>query len=116
MKEAASPNTMSDLPIGQALAARPGKAIWVGFPGATYEFGPEATRQYAPDLLREVGAGDRLAIAMSTEGQVSNDNLMALTDVLASATLPLDPTAIAQILGMGGPTSPRDAASGGKAC
>ena len=107
---------MGDLPISEALAAWPGKTIWGGFPGAIYEFGPEATRQFALDLLREVGAGDRLAIAMSMEGQVSNDNLMALTDVLASATLPLDPTAIAQILGMGGPTSPRDAASGGRPC
>lgn len=114
--EAFHPPPMGDLPIGEALATWPGKAIWVGFPGATYEFGPEATRQYALDLLREVGAGDRLAIAMSTEGQVSNDNLMALTDVLASATLPLDPAAIERILGMRRTTCLRDARSGGVAC
>jgi len=38
-----------------------------------------------------LGAGDRLATAMSTEGQVSNENLVALTDVLSQATLPLNP-------------------------
>ena len=96
--------------------AWPGKAIWIGFPGATYEFGPEATRQYALDLLREVGAGDRLAIAMSTEGQVSNDNLMALTDVLASAALPLDPAAIEQVIGMRHARSLQGARSGGTTC
>jgi hypothetical protein len=114
--EAFHPPPMGDLPIGEALAAWPGKAIWVGFPGATYEFGPEATRQYALNLLSEVGAGDRLAIAMSTEGQVSNDNLMALTDVLASATLPLDPAAVTRIMGMHRATSQRDTGSGGAAC
>ena len=114
--EAFHPPPMGDLPIGEALAAWPGKTIWVGFPSATFEFGLEATRQYALDLLREAGSGDRLAIAMSTEGQVSNDNLMALTDVLASATLPLDPAAIERILGMRRTTCLRDARSGGVAC
>ncbi|MCX5733595.1 MAG: hypothetical protein NTW68_04620 [candidate division NC10 bacterium] len=114
--EALHPPPMGDLPINEALVAWPGKAIWIGFPGATYEFGPEATRQYALDLLREVGAGDRLAIAMSTEGQVSNDNLMALTDVLASAALPLDPAAIEQGIGMPRARSLQDARSGGTTC
>ena len=41
-----------------------------------------------------LGAGDRLATAMSTEGQVSNENLVALTDVLSGAALPLDFAAI----------------------
>ena len=74
------------------------------------------TRQYALDLLREVGVGERLVIAMSTEGQMANDNLMALTDVLAQAVLPLDPDAIARIMGMQRATGPRGTGGGGAAC
>jgi len=87
--EALHPPPMGDLPIGEALAAWPDKAVWVGFPGAIYALGPEATRDYALRLLREVGAGDRLVIEMSTENLVSNENLLALTSVLAEAELPL---------------------------
>ena len=92
--EAFHPPPMGDLSIGEALAAWPTKAIWVGFPSSTYQAGPRATRAYALELLKGLGAGDRLAIAMSTEGQVSNENLVALTDVLSQATLPLDFAAI----------------------
>ena len=65
------------------------KAIWVGFPGAVYALGPEETRKYALSLLREVGEGERLVIEMSTENQVSNQNLLTLTSVLEQADLPL---------------------------
>lgn len=74
------------------------------------------TRQYVLDLLREVGVGERLVIAMSTKGQMANDNLMALTDVLAQAVLPLDPDAIARIMEMHRPTGPRGIGGGGTAC
>ena len=80
--EAFHPPPLGDLPIGEALAAWPDKAIWVGFPGPVYAQGPEATQHYARELLAQIGAGDRVAIAMSTENQVSNENLLALTSVL----------------------------------
>jgi len=87
--EALHPPPMGDLPIGEALSLWKDKAIWVGFPGAVYALGPEATREYALTLLREAGEGDRLVIEMSTENQVSNENLLTLTSVLEHATLPL---------------------------
>ena len=91
--EALHPPPMGDLPLGEALAAWPDKAIWVGFPGSVYAQGPEATRAYAVDLLATVGEGDRLVIQMSTENLVSNQNLLALTEVLEQAVLPLtEPT------------------------
>jgi hypothetical protein len=114
--EALHPIPMGDLSIAEALSVWNDKAIWLGFPGAIYEFGPQATRQFALGLLREVGLGDRLVIAMSTEGQVSNDNLTALTDVLAQAVLPLDPDAIERIIGMHRATGPRGTGGGGAAC
>ncbi len=95
--EALHPPPMGDLPIGEALAAWPEKALWIGFPGAIYEAGPEATRRFALDLLREAGSGDRLALVMSTENQVSNENLLALTSVLEQAELPLRPDVLDRI-------------------
>jgi len=87
--EAFHPPPMGDLPLGEALSLWAGKAIWVGFPGSVYLHGPEATRAYALDLLQEAGSGERLVIEMSTENLVSNENLVALTSVLAKAALPL---------------------------
>jgi len=89
--EAFHPEPMGDLPLAEALAAWPDKAIWVGFPGGVYALGPRATRERAIDLLREAGPGDRLALEMSTENLVSNENLIALTSVLEEARLPLTP-------------------------
>jgi hypothetical protein len=54
-----------------------------------YQLGPQATREHALSLLREVVPGDRLAIAMSSENPVSNENLITLTSVLEKAYLPL---------------------------
>ena len=95
--EALHPPPMGDLPLGEALALWPDKAIWVGFPGAIYELGPEETRQYTLSLLREAIPGERLAIAMSTENLVSNENLLAVTSVLEQAELPLTPDGISRI-------------------
>jgi hypothetical protein len=87
--EALHPPPMGDLPVGEALSLWADKTIWVGFPGSVYLHGPEAVRRYALDLLREAGCGERLAIEMSTENQVSNENLLMLTSVLEHAELPL---------------------------
>lgn len=87
--EAFHPPPMGDLSLGEALDAWPGKAIWIGFPSDAYAMGPRAVQDYARGLLAEAGTGDRLAVAMSTENQVSNENLLALTEVLSAAELPL---------------------------
>jgi hypothetical protein len=95
--EALHPPPMGDLSIGEALACWPDKVIWVGFPGSAYMGGPEETQKSALELLRGIGKGERLAIAMSTENLVSNENLQALTAVLEKAELPLTPAKIDDI-------------------
>jgi hypothetical protein len=95
--EALHPPPMGDLPLAEALAAWPEKTVWVGFPGAISELGAQAVREYAVELLGEAGAGDRLAIEASTENQVSNENLLALTSVLERADLPLSPDLLRRI-------------------
>lgn len=95
--EAVHPPPMGDLPISEALSLWKDKVIWLGFPGAIYTSGPEATKEFALQLLREVAPGDKLALAMCTENPVSNDNLCALTTVLENAELPLTPERIDRI-------------------
>jgi len=95
--EALHPPPMGDLSLAEALQAWPDKTIWVGFPGDIYLLGPRATREYALDLLRQAGTGERVAIAMSTENLVSNENLIALTSVLEHAELPLSAEKVAAI-------------------
>ena len=95
--EALHPIPMGDLSIAEALALWKDKAIWLGFPGAIYELGTQATQEFAVQLLREIGSGERLALAMSTENQVTNENLLTLTAVLENAALPLAPEVITRI-------------------
>jgi hypothetical protein len=95
--EAVHPPPMGDLPIGEALSLWKDKVIWLGFPGAIYSSGPEATKEFALQLLKDVVPGDRLALTMSTEGPVSNENLRALTAVLERVELPLTPERIEAI-------------------
>jgi len=85
---------MGDLPIGDALRLWPEKIVWTGFPGSVYALGPRETKRQALSMLREVGTGERLCFEMSTENQVSNENLLMLTSVLEHATLPLTPEKI----------------------
>ncbi len=80
--EAFHPPPMGDISLGDALEAWPGKAIWVGFPGGTYQLGPAATTELAVGLAHEAVGSGRVAIAASTENIVSNENLLALTAVL----------------------------------
>lgn len=91
--EALHPPPMGDLPLSEALAVWPEKAVWVGFPGSVYAFGPDATGEYAREMLVSIGTGDRLVVQMSTENLVSNENLIALTEVLEGAELPLESVA-----------------------
>lgn len=95
--EAFHPPPMGDLPLGEALSLWRDKAIWLGFPDSAYQFGPPATRKLALSLLDEAVPGDRLAVAMSTENPVSNENLVTLTAVLEKARLPLSRAAVDEI-------------------
>ncbi len=91
--EALHPPPMGDLPLDEALRIWPGKSIWVGFPSATYDDGPEATRQYARQLVRQAGDNGRVVIAASTENLVSDENLLALAGVLGRGTEPTSSSA-----------------------
>jgi len=95
--EGLHPPPIGDLPIGEALKAWPDKVIWMGFPGSVYVLGPEETKKYMLNILREVVPGERLCIAMSTENIVSNENLLMLTSLLEKADLPLTPKKIDKI-------------------
>lgn len=88
---------MGDVALGEALALWPEKVIWTGFPGSVYAMGPEETKRHALEMLRDIGTGERVCFEMSTENQVSNENLLALTAVLENATLPLTPGKIEEI-------------------
>ena len=96
--EAFHPPPMGDLSVGEALSLWKNKVIWIGFPGSVYDLGPNATKKHALDILREVGTGERVAVAMSTENLVSNENLRMLTSVLEKADLPLTKEKIDQII------------------
>jgi len=95
--EAFHPPPMGDLPLGEALSLWQDKVIWMGFPGSVYSLGPETTRQYTIDMLKEIGTGQRLTVAMSTENLVSNSNLLAVTSALENAELPLGVDVIQRI-------------------
>ena len=95
--EALHPPPMGDLPLSEALSLWEDKAIWIGFPANVYADGTAATLRYALDMLRDVTPGDRVAVAMSTENQVTNEHLLALTSVFEQATLPLTSEGIESI-------------------
>ena len=95
--EALHPPTMGDLPIGEALSLWKDKVIWMTFPVTVYGLGSQAVMELAVNLLKEVIPGERLAISMSSEDLVSNENLLKLTSVLEKVALPLTKEKIAQI-------------------
>jgi hypothetical protein len=88
---------MGDLPLSEALISWSDKSLWIGFPGSVYQSGPESVKDFALDLLKQAGTGERLAITMSTENLVSNQNLIALASVLEKAKLPLSAKSIQNI-------------------
>jgi hypothetical protein len=95
--EAFHPEPMGDLPLPEALKAWSDKSLWIGFPGSVYQSGPESVKDFALDLLKQAGTGERLAITMSTENLVSNQNLIALASILEKAKLPLSAKSIQNI-------------------
>ena len=80
--EALHPPPMGDVTLTEALEAWPDKSVWVGFPSAIYDMGPEAVRDYARGLVEEAGDSGRVVIEVSTENLVSNENLVSLTGAL----------------------------------
>jgi hypothetical protein len=48
-------------------------------------------------MLKELGTGERAAVAMSTENLVSNENMLAVTSVFEHADLPLTEDTIARL-------------------
>ena len=54
-------------------------------------------KKYTFDLLKEIGTGERLVVATSTENIVSNENMLALTSIFEKADLPLTSEKIERI-------------------
>ncbi|MBT5056408.1 MAG: hypothetical protein HOM68_07700 [Gemmatimonadetes bacterium] len=82
--EAFHPPPMGDISLGDALRTWPDKSIWVGFPSAIYDEGPESTSAFAQQLVQQAGDCGRVVVEVSTENLVSNENLLSLTGVLGS--------------------------------
>ena len=95
--EAFHPMPMGDLALDEALALWQDKVVWMGFPSSTFDAGPKATIEHMLSLLREAIPGERFAVEMSTENQVSNENLRALTSVLETIELPITVEAVERV-------------------
>ena len=95
--EALHPKPMGDLALDEALALWKDKVVWMGFPSSTFQAGPKATIEHMLGLLKEAIPGERFAVEMSTENQVSNENLRALTSVLEKIELPITVEAIERV-------------------
>jgi hypothetical protein len=95
--EAFHPLPMGDLPLDEARALWKDKVIWMGFPGSIFHMGPQATIAHMLSLLREAVPGTQFAVEMSTENQVSNESLCALTSVLEKVELPITIEAVERL-------------------
>ncbi len=95
--EAFHPTPMGDLGLAEALQLWADKVVWLGFPSSTFQAGPQATVAHMLELLTDAIPGDRFAVEMSTENQVSNENLCALTSVLEKVQLPITIEAVERI-------------------
>jgi hypothetical protein len=88
---------MGDLPLDEARALWKDKVIWMGFPASVFHIGPHATIEHMLRLLKDAVPGTQFAVEMSTENQISNENLCALTSVLEKVELPITIEAIERI-------------------
>jgi hypothetical protein len=83
---------MGDLPITSALTLWENKFIWVNFPSAISTLPahpPQAVKRYLIECLESLIPGERVALIVSTENRVPEQSLMAMIDIMESATLPL---------------------------
>jgi hypothetical protein len=90
--EAFTPPPMGDLSVDKALAVWPGKVIWMNFPSAISTLPHRPTsevKDYLIEQLRLLIPGERVALIISTENRVPEENMMAIVDVMEKAALPL---------------------------
>jgi hypothetical protein len=98
--EAFTPPPMGDLLIDKALSLWKNKIIWINFPSAISTLPARSRREvkeYLIEQLRLVIPGERVALIVSTENRVSEENMMAMGDVMEKATLPLSRETIENI-------------------
>ena len=95
--EAFTPPPMGDLPIREARSLWKDKIIWMNYPSSVYVMGPPAVRRHLINLLESVIPGDRLLITASTENVIEEEALLAATEILAEATLPLTEEKVKEI-------------------
>jgi hypothetical protein len=95
--EAFTPPPMGDLPLDSALALWKNKCIWINFPSAVSTLPvhpPQAVKRSLIDYLESMIPGERVALIVSTENRVPEESLLAMTDVMEKATLPLSKESI----------------------
>jgi len=90
--EAFTPPPMGDLTIGNALSLWNDKIIWINFPSAisTLPARPSSVvKEYLIGQLQALAPGERVALIVSTENRVPEENMMAILEIMERATLPL---------------------------
>lgn len=88
--EAFTPPPMGDLSIEEALSIWEKKILWVNFPSSvSVLMGPSDVKKYLVEQLELMIPGARLLIIASTENYLPEENLMAMTEIMERARLPL---------------------------
>lgn len=95
--EALTPPPLGNLPIHEAMSLWKDKIIWMNFPESVCVLGTEAVKRHLLELLMSVIPGDRLTLITSTEHMVPEDCLLAVTDIMEKAMLPLSMQSIFEI-------------------
>jgi len=84
--EAFTPAPDSDMSLGDALAAWPGKVLWINFPSSVHLRTDEGVAAATRDLLAEAAPGDRLIVGI-TENIPEfrwQDSMQAISGVLCT--------------------------------
>ena len=89
---------MGDLHINEALKIWKDKIIWINFPSSISTLmGPEDVKQYLKEQLELMVPGERLLLFASTENYLPEENLIAMTEIMENATLPLSKKVIRKL-------------------
>jgi hypothetical protein len=82
--EAFTPPPDADLPLDEARAAWPGKAIWINYPSSVHLAEPERVREVTRDLVRAAGGqpGFLVGITENIPADVGTRSLEAVAEVL----------------------------------
>jgi len=98
--EALTPPPMGDIPVNEALSIWKDKIIWINIPSTISTLpgsSPHGVKKYLVEQLKLLIPGERAIVIASTENRVPEENLIAMTDVMERATLPLSRESVEKI-------------------